>query len=213
MLDGRELQFHPPFQKDASLLLSEFIPEEWEHAPLEVEIGPGKGEFLARRAPTVPQNFLLGIDKRQDRVDLTQNKISGRAPITQSGPMILSANSRVIREDARRFSLERLPPFFILHIYHPDPWPKAKHHKNRFFRSPMAKEWTKNLISGGELRVATDHPQYFEEIVDILSSWSELGSIQVIYSKYQFCSEPCTHFEKLFLNKGQAVYKLLFRRN
>ena len=211
LLDGRELQFHPPFHSIEPTPLTSFIPEGWKAVPLEMEIGPGKGEFLARRASENPGKYFVGIDRRQDRVQLTQNKLSGKAP-TFGTHFEDKANWKVIREDARKFVLAGLPPLSMLHVYHPDPWPKAKHHKNRFFRSPDAKAWARALVPGAELRVSTDHAEYFEEIVDILNSWTDLGEIECVYSKTSSAGHANTHFEALFLGKGQPVYKLIFRR-
>jgi tRNA G46 methylase TrmB len=118
----------------------------------------------------------------------------------------------VCPEDGRDYELAGLPPLSMLHVYHPDPWPKAKHHKNRFFRSPDAKAWARALVPGAELRVSTDHAEYFEEIVDILNSWTDLGEIECVYSKTSSAGHANTHFEALFLGKGQPVYKLIFRR-
>ncbi len=202
--DGRELQYHPPFQKAAPLDLKTFVPEAWKPRPLEVEIGPGKGEFLATRSALRPDRYFIGIDRRQDRVELTKKKLS-RIPNTND-------NAVIIQHDARSFLAAGLPPLAMLHIYHPDPWPKFKHHKNRFFRSPDAKAWVQALIPGAVLKLSTDHKEYFEEIVDILKSWSDLGVLEYLGVKNSSMGLPMTHFEGIFLKKNEPVYKAIFRR-
>lgn len=219
--DGRELQFHPPFSRAEPLDLKSLIPLECQKLPLEVEIGPGKGEFLAKRAAQFKDRFFLGIDRRKDRIELTHKKLSR---IIKPGPSAASAiiesqlnspvlhNWRVVQHDARSFLVAGLPPLSMLHVYHPDPWPKNRHHKNRFFRSPDAKKWTEALITGAQLRLQTDHRDYFEEIIDILQSWSDIGSIAWISQKTHRMGVPMTHFEGIFLRKEEPVYKAVFVR-
>jgi tRNA (guanine-N7-)-methyltransferase len=198
--DGRELQFHvPPPLREGPLDLRTLIPAE--KILLEVEIGPGKGEFLARRAGQHPERFFVGIDRRKDRKDLTERKMN-RLGLN---------NGVVIQIDARRFLQNDLPPIQTLHVYHPDPWPKARHHKHRFFRSPDARRWAEAIISGGELRFSTDHRGYFEEIVDILATWDFLEPTMV-WKKDARMGTPMTHFEGIFLRKGEPVFKATYRR-
>ena len=158
LFDGRPIQYHPPFRQAEALKLLDFLPSDFK-GPLEVEIGCGKGEFLASRASRFPETFFVGIDRRQDRFELTGRKLSRQAE---------EKNWRLLHEDARSFLAAGLPKISKLHVYHPDPWPKSKHHKHRFFRSPDAENWARALIPGGELRLSSDHREYFEEIVDIL---------------------------------------------
>jgi tRNA (guanine-N7-)-methyltransferase len=45
-------------------------------------------------------------------------------------------------------------------VLFPDPWPKFRHHKRRFIQARTLDEIARILKFGGELRVATDHPDY-----------------------------------------------------
>jgi len=211
--DGRELQYHPPFSKVDPTNLSEYIPENFKNslpAIIEVEIGPGKGEFLARRAAEYPDRFFIGIDRRLDRTQLTEKKLN-RITNPDESDSNLNQNWRILRQDARGFLKAGLPKIQVLHVYHPDPWPKARHHKHRFFRSPDAKTWAEALVMGGELRLSTDHREYFEEIIDIVSSWDFLKS-KIIFQKNLYNSAPRSHFEGIFLKKREPVFKAVFER-
>jgi len=199
--DGRELQFHSPRlgpDSEAVSLLS-FIPDPT--LKIEVEIGPGKGEHLWARARRYPQHFFIGIDRRLDRSRLTQNKLQ----------QLQEKNGVVIREDARRFFQTTMPPIHKLHVYQPDPWPKARHHKHRFFRSPDARSWAEALEAHGQLRVSTDHWEYFLEIVDIVDSWGFMKPT-LVARKCAAMAPPMTHFESIFLKKGQDVFKAIWTK-
>lgn len=202
--NGVELHYHPPFKKADSLRLHDFLPEQWspERTPLEVEIGCGKGEFIAGRAAALSDRFFVGIDRRLDRHRLTENKLKRIQVADES-------NWRVLFEDARSFVKNEMPPLSALHVYHPDPWPKARHHKHRFFRSPVARAWAMALQKGGILRISTDHKEYYDEILAVCDSWDFLKKI-VTFTKNR--GSPVTHFEGIFLKKGEAVYKACYYR-
>jgi len=51
-----------------------------------------------------------------------------------------------------------------VHIYFPDPWPKKRHHKRRLLQQANMGLLIGCLRSGGEMRIATDHVGYFEQI-------------------------------------------------
>lgn len=201
--EQNRLRFHVPRSKAVRANLAELIPTGF--ARLEVEIGCGKGEFLVQRARSAKDTFFIGIDRRKDRFDLSHKKIDRLNAATQV------ENCLLIREDARQFLSSGLPPIDCLHIYHPDPWPKARHHKHRFFRSPDAKIWTEAIRADGTLSISTDHKEYFTEIMEILTSFEHL-KLLFDFQKRAFMGAPKTHFERLFLNKNEPVFKAIFAR-
>ncbi len=200
--NGFELQYHIPNRaQELSRNLGQEIPEAYKSSPLEVEIGPGKGEFMARRARRFPDRFFIGIDRRLDRVKLTENKLARQG----------QDNWIILREDACSFDPNSIPPLQVLHLYQPDPWPKFKPHKHRFFRSPEAQAFAHAIREGGELRISTDHLGYFLEMIDLVKTW-KIFELVSLYEKTWAMSEAMTHFEGLFLKKKETVFKATFRR-
>lgn len=215
---GTELQFHRPLEKIEPLNLQKKILEHFGSSdislpisqkidlakiPLEVEIGCGKGELIARRAAEYPDRIFIGIDRRKDRFTLTQKKVS----------LGINRNCLILREDARSFLAGGLPTLNVLHVYHPDPWPKDRHHKHRFFRSPDALEWALAITPGGELRLSSDHRDYFFEILEIVSTW-KLFEPAFVCKKEAHHSPPKSYFESIFLRKNEPVFKAhFFKKN
>lgn len=200
LFDNRELQYHTPEDKVDPKNLEDYLPKK-TFEKLEVEVGCGKGEFIFRRAKLYPDSFFIGIDRRLDRVRLSEKKFN----------RVEENNCLVIREDACSFLKTELPAIDVFHLYQPDPWPKAKHHKHRFFRSPEAKIWAEAIRSGGELRLSTDNRGYFEEMLDIVYSW-KLFAPAIIHKKEFYMSPAMTHFEGIFMRKNEPVYKAVFVR-
>jgi tRNA (guanine-N7-)-methyltransferase len=195
--DGRTLFFHRPLPPKNPLDLQSFIESGYKQ--LEVEIGAGTGRFLAERAQKYPDRFFIGIDKKKDRIDSTFSKLS------RTG----QNNWKLLRTDARNFLDLELPPINTLHVYHPDPWPKKRHHKHRFFRSPDAKHWAQAIVKGGEFRISTDQPDYFEEIIAITESWDFLELELALVKR---SGKAQSRFEEIFLKQNLPVYKAYFKR-
>ena len=201
--NGLELQYHIPTRSQTlELDLREAVPTAFEKRPLEVEIGPGKGEFLARRAALYPERFFIGIDRRLDRAKLTQSKLERQGSLQ---------NWIILREDACSYDTKKLPAIDVLHLYQPDPWPKFRHHKHRFFRSPEASAFAHAIKKDGEYRLSTDHLGYFLEMLDLIKTW-DIFDLVTIYEKNWSMSEATTHFESFFMKKRETVFKAVFRR-
>ena len=116
-----------------------------------LEVGFGGGEHLAwqgRQNPTVgmigAEPFINGVAKLVTQVD------------DQS-----LENIRIHFGDARPL-MEALPDHSLtrLFVLHPDPWPKARHHKRRMISPWFFKEAERLIKPGGILRVASDIPDY-----------------------------------------------------
>ena len=66
----------------------------------------------------------------------------------------------------------------MLHIYHPDPWPKKRQHqKRRLIQRGFVAAVTRVLVPGGRLAVQTDHAEYFEWIRSVLAGEPRLVEV------------------------------------
>lgn len=129
-------------------------------APLEVEIGAGKGGFIVEHARQFPERNFLAIE------------LGGSVYQWLAICCIRSAlpNLRAIRADARTVVNLMLPRAGVsaFHIYFPDPWPKSRHSKHRLFSPSLVDGLRRSLERGGRLYLATDVEWYFQDIVALL---------------------------------------------
>jgi tRNA (guanine-N(7)-)-methyltransferase len=130
-------------------------------APLEVELGSGKGDFILERARQFPQHNFLAIELAGSvfqwlALQVVRSKLD---------------NLRALRADARPAVNLMLPGGAVraFHIYFPDPWPKSRHSKHRLFTPSTVVGLARCLESGGRIYVATDVDWYFDEIVDLFA--------------------------------------------
>ncbi|MEO1237301.1 MAG: tRNA (guanosine(46)-N7)-methyltransferase TrmB, partial [Planctomycetota bacterium] len=120
---------------------------------VDLEIGSGKGTFLVQQAVLEPGVDFLGIEwaKAYWRHAADRARRHGLANVR-----LLWADATVfVRNYVGDGALRRV------HIYFPDPWPKKRHHKRRTVQAPFLLELHRVLRPGGEVRLATDHAEYF----------------------------------------------------
>lgn len=169
--------------------------------PLEIEIGCGNGRFLAARATKNPNIHYIGVERMMERVRRCSKK-------ALHGEL---ANLTFLRVEAGRFVRELLPDRRVqaMYLFFPDPWPKRRHHKNRFFQREMCDTLARILIPGGGMFISTDHEEYFKEMYRYLSEDSRFTEIEPLIRE----EDEQTDFERLFLSKGDPIYHCAFRFN
>jgi len=177
--------------------------------PVHIEIGSGKGTFLLNQARQHPDINYLGIEWANKYYRYSVDRMR-RGQIT---------NVRIIRADARDFIAWYLPDESIhaFHIYFPDPWPKKRHHKRRFFQPAVLSQVVRCLISDGQLRTATDHAEYFRIISDLLLEHPEVSRC---FHAVEFfptdAAEPGewvgSNFERKYRKEGRNIHTLALRK-
>jgi tRNA (guanine-N7-)-methyltransferase len=137
------LELKPPFDLAAAFGA---VP-----ARLWLEIGFGGGEHLAHQAAANPDVALIGAEPF----------VNGVVPALRHLETRGLSNVRLYQGDARDLS-GAIPDAALEKIFvlHPDPWPKARHHKRRLIQKPFLDEAARMLKPEGELRLATDDPDY-----------------------------------------------------
>jgi tRNA (guanine-N(7)-)-methyltransferase len=117
-----------------------------------VEIGCGNGHFLASYAASRPDTQFIGIDIKARRCRRAREKVEKRG----------LGNVEILHVGAEEF-LRDLPLHSVdaFHIYFPDPWPKSRHRKRRFFTMESLRTMHGRLRVGGRLFFGTDFFDYY----------------------------------------------------
>ncbi|MBN2210742.1 MAG: hypothetical protein JW709_05035, partial [Sedimentisphaerales bacterium] len=129
-------------------------------------------------------------------------------------------NVRILRTDARdfiRFCLGN-QSVRIYHVYFPDPWPKKRHHKRRFFQLDNILHVARTLIPGGELRIATDHSEYYQWICELMLRHERIiplfESIDFFPTTAADAGEWVgSNFERKYIKEGRAIHTLALQRS
>lgn len=124
-----------------------------ENKTCTFEIGCGHGHWLAAYAQQHPEEFCLGIDLITDRIEKCHRK-QAKQKINNIG---------FIKAEASELMDALMPEvaFRKIFILYPDPWPKKRHHKNRFIQSENLSRLADHAESGAQLHFRTDDENYF----------------------------------------------------
>lgn len=169
--------------------------------PVELEIGMGKGTFLTEQARARPDTNFFGIEWARWFWRYASDRMRRHN----------CTNARTVRAEAAFFLTEYVPPesLSVLHIYFPDPWPKARHHKRRLIQPKFMPLVQRVLKPGGRLQIVTDHQNYFEENMEPSVKGSDLQVVD--YNRPGSAGEGefvGTNFERKYRREGRPFYAI-----
>lgn len=169
-------------------------------APLVIEIGSGVGEATAALATTRPECNILGLEVWRPGVADTLWKLA------EAGV----DNVRLCAVDAAWSMVHLVAPDSLhgLWTFFPDPWPKTRHHKRRLVTSGFATLAAGRLAVGAEWRLATDWPDYADQMRAVLDAEPALAGGVV----ERWAERPVTRFERKGIAAGRPIVDLAYRR-
>jgi tRNA (guanine-N7-)-methyltransferase len=190
----------------------EELPQPWnaaalfaQDAPLEVEVGSGKGLFLQSAAAAAPDHNFLGIEIAQKYAHHCAARLA-KHDLT---------NAVMINGDAERIFRELLPADSLtaVHVYFPDPWWKKRHHKRRVMNPSFLRDVVRTLLPGGRLHFWTDVEDYFNASLALIAEHTPLtGPLEVAERPAAHDLDFHTHFERRTRLSAQPVYRAEFEK-
>ncbi len=172
-------------------------------APKILEIGFGMGETSAQIAEANPQNDYLEIEVHTPGVGSLCKLVAEKG----------LKNVRIVQHDAVEVLRDMIQPGVLsgVHIFFPDPWPKARHHKRRLIQPPLVALLASRLKTGGYIHCATDWENYAEQMLEVLSAEPMLENTADGYAPRPDY-RPLTKFEQRGLRLGHGVWDVIFTR-
>ena len=158
--------------------------------PVEVEIGPGRGDVLLALAAAAPATNFFAIERAARAAAAIMEKVAARR----------LANVRVVAGDARCIIARLVPDASVAayHVYFPDPWPKTRHRARRLTDPSFAGEVARTLAPGGVLHLASDLRHLVDRFAAVLAAAGlvpERGAVPP-------SGRPTTAFERKYAQAG-----------
>lgn len=185
--------------------LEPWQPDVWfgRSAPLEIEIGSGKGLFLRNFGPRQPETNFLGIEVAY---------LYARYCAAQAVRLGLT-NVRAAAANGVEVFRTLVPDNSVtaVHVYFPDPWWKARHKKRRVLNEGFLKDVERTLIPGGTLHFWTDVEEYYLTTLEVIAQHTTLiGPHEVPESEPTHELDYRTHRERRVRLEGLPVYRSAF---
>ncbi|MGW6131114.1 tRNA (guanosine(46)-N7)-methyltransferase TrmB [Cellulomonas sp. NPDC055163] len=186
---------HGPMPLDADGLL-DTATLFGRSAPMVLEIGSGMGETTAAMAAADPDRDYLAVEAH----------LPGLANLLGLVEQAGLTNVRVAHGDALELVRHRIGPDSLdaVHVFFPDPWPKARHHKRRIIQPEHVALLRSRLRPGGTLHCATDWEEYAHAMLDVLSADPGLENPAGGFAPRP-AHRPVTKFERRGLDLGHTV--------
>lgn len=169
-----------------------------EH-PIFLEVGTGKGQFLANMGELHPNINFIGLEKYDSVIVTALERIRDKQ----------LPNVKLLKEDAND-----LLQFFAegeisrIYINFTDPWPKKRHEKRRLTYEKFLQMYEEILVPKGEIHFKTDNQGLFEYSLHSFSKYGMiLNNVSLNLHKSDFKGNVMTEYEEKFSAKGMPIYR------
>lgn len=167
--------------------------------PVHLEIGTGKGQFIAGMAEQHPEINFIGMELAKSVIVTAAEKV-----LEKNVPNVILLNNNA--KDLRDFFGEN--EISGIYLNFSDPWPKSRHEKRRLTFHTFLEQYEDILLEGGTLVQKTDNRGLFEYS---LVSYSQYGMLlEDVSLDLHVNEDPMnvkTEYEEKFSAKGQPIYR------
>jgi len=193
------LDLNKPAPLDLASLFSTTVTQ------VRLEVGFGGAEHLLAQAVAEPGTGFIGADA-------FVNAIAKALAGIETHKL---TNVRLHFGDASEL-IDRLPATSLsrIDLLYPDPWPKRRHRKRRFIQDEMLTRLARILQVGGELRFATDIPDYADyALMRVLRSPDFIWTAQRADDwRKPWAGYSETRYEAKAKREGRVPAYFIFRR-
>jgi tRNA (guanine-N7-)-methyltransferase len=202
----------PELNLERCLKVPDQLPRPWDadalfdrSAPLEIEVGSGKGLFMQSAASANLAHNYLGIEIATKYARFAAARLARHE----------LKNAVMVHGDAQPIFADLLPENSVaaVHVYFPDPWWKKRHEKRRVLNETFVRNVERVLLAGGLLHYWTDVRERFDETLELLAAKTSLsGPLDVSERAAEHDLDYRTHFERRMRLADLPVYRSAFQK-
>lgn len=190
------------YTNEQNVLHTSFSSKEWDdvflNKKVKIEYCAGNGQWIIDRAINHPDTIWIAVERRYDRVKKIYKWIKRHK----------LQNCFVVIGNAEDFAKYHIKQEVIDEVYvnFPDPWPKARHAKNRLFKEPFLEDVFTSLKKNGTLILATDDLSFLEESIQAIKHAGFIPLMDEPYYQMLALDYGASFFENLWASKGKTNY-------
>ena len=175
--------------------------------PLHIELGCGKGLFIATLASKNRNINYIAVDMIEAMLGLSKRNVENAYNFENP------ENLYLIRANVEQISnvFDRQDLVERIYINFCNPWPKKKHNKKRLTHIRQLENYKTFLKENGEIYFKTDSDELFEASLE----YFEESNFEIITKTYDLHNEPIfeenivTEHEKMFSDEGIKIKALI----
>ena len=177
--------------------------------PLYLELGCGKGSFIAQLASKHPENNYIAADMIEAMLGLSKRNIEKEyenKKLEISNLFLIRMNAeRILDSFAENDTIDRI------YINFCNPWPRAKHKKRRLTHFRQLEHYKTFLNKKtGEIYFKTDDDNLFNESIDyFINSGFEIVTQTLDLHNNLIFENIETEHEKMFSDQGIKIKALI----
>ena len=176
-----------------------------QEQPIYLELGCGKGQFIAKMASKHTENNYIAIDLVDAMLGLAKRNIENAYKEENIEP----ENVIITRFDIERINLilDGKDNIERIYINFCNPWPKGKHRKKRLTHSKQLEKYKQFLQPNSEIYFKTDDDGLFESSLIYLeeSGFEVVSKTYDLHKELIFKNNIETEHEKMFTEQGIKI--------
>ncbi|RPF55304.1 tRNA (guanosine(46)-N7)-methyltransferase TrmB [Aquisalibacillus elongatus] len=194
--EHQDLVIPDPFEQKGKW--QQLFPKE---QPLGLEIGTGKGQFIAYMASHNPDMNFIGIEKAESIIVTAMQKVMDQGV---SNALLVHENAEDLRDMFGKNEVD------TIYLNFSDPWPKVRHEKRRLTYHKFLEQYQDILKEDGKLILKTDNRSFFEySLVSFSQYGMTLEDVTLDLHASGDESNIMTEYEEKFSSKGQPIYRCI----
>ncbi len=183
-----------------------------QNNPINLELGCGKGQFIAQLAVQNPDINYIAIDLVDAMLGLAKRNVE---------QVYREQNKEVENLILTRFDIERITMILgkqdnikRIYINFCNPWPKGKHRKKRLTHTRQLEKYKTFLAEDGEIYFKTDDDDLFNGSL----GYFEESGFKILDKTYDLHAEAIwdnnieTEHEKMFSEQGIKIKALIAKK-
>ncbi len=162
-----------------------------------LELGCGRGEFLAQNATLNPQKNYIAIDLKDEVLVFAKRKVIEKE---LTNVRIVPLQIAFINEVFDKNEISRI------YINFCNPWPKERHNKRRLTHKKFLEKYKEFIKPGSEIWFKTDNKELFEASIDYFKE----SGFELLFTTFDlhnsgFQPNVVTEYESKFMGLGMKI--------